>query len=219
MKPTFNKLPVEKRDRIVNSSIKEFGHHGYDHCSLDRIILDAGISKGGLYEYIQSKEDLFLFLARYAYGSLYNFIENSIEKLHLELPDDIIDRTTLVASIAIEFYLDNPDIINFITKCQSINDEKMSRKVYQVFRKRFEKVFGNAETSNLAFDIKIISDLLIWLLAKTRQDFVMQLKSGKSKEKVRASYTEEWHVILSIFRNGIYKKSSEPKRKLVKKKN
>ena len=51
MKRTFENLPVEKKERILQACIHEFGEHGYDGSSVDRVIKRAGISKGGLYEY------------------------------------------------------------------------------------------------------------------------------------------------------------------------
>ncbi len=65
MKQTFNKLPIEKKQRVLNACIREFGEHGYDGSSMDRIIRAAEISKGGIYEYASSKEELFLGTVEY----------------------------------------------------------------------------------------------------------------------------------------------------------
>jgi AcrR family transcriptional regulator len=58
-RPRFNKLPVKKRERIMEAAAKEFAAHGYDGASLNRILDEAGISKGAAYYYFDDKADLF----------------------------------------------------------------------------------------------------------------------------------------------------------------
>lgn len=55
----FENLPQEKRDRILEASAKEFGTHGYQGASLNRVLAAAGISKGAAYYYFEDKADLF----------------------------------------------------------------------------------------------------------------------------------------------------------------
>jgi len=61
----FMKLEERKRNRIVNAAMKEF-RYGYKKASTDAIVKEAGISKGLLYHYFVSKEQLYVFLARHA---------------------------------------------------------------------------------------------------------------------------------------------------------
>jgi AcrR family transcriptional regulator len=58
-RPRFNKLSVEKRERILESAAKEFAAKGFDGASLNRILTEAGISKGAAYYYFDDKADLF----------------------------------------------------------------------------------------------------------------------------------------------------------------
>ena len=62
MKDTFHNLSEEKRERIIRAALGEFAASGYEKATLDGVVQAAGISKGGLYEYISSKEDLFRYL-------------------------------------------------------------------------------------------------------------------------------------------------------------
>jgi AcrR family transcriptional regulator len=55
----FNKLPKEKRERILEVAGKGFAEHGYDGASLNHILEQAGISKGLAYYYFENKADLF----------------------------------------------------------------------------------------------------------------------------------------------------------------
>ena len=78
MKQAYFQLSPEKRDLILAAACAEFGAHDFDAASLDRIVSAAGISKGGLYEYIASKDDLYLYCMRHAWSSLYRYIESYV---------------------------------------------------------------------------------------------------------------------------------------------
>lgn len=58
-RPRFRKLSEEKRERILEAAAKEFALHGYDAASLNRILEEAGISKGAAYYYFDDKADLY----------------------------------------------------------------------------------------------------------------------------------------------------------------
>ncbi len=58
-RPRFKKLPAEKRDRILEAAAKEFTAHGYEGASMNKMLDDAGISKGAAYYYFDDKADLY----------------------------------------------------------------------------------------------------------------------------------------------------------------
>jgi AcrR family transcriptional regulator len=60
--PTFFNLPAEKRDALVAIALAEFAAHDYATASVSRIVAEAGIAKGSLYQYFNDKQDLFLYL-------------------------------------------------------------------------------------------------------------------------------------------------------------
>lgn len=58
-RPRFNKLPAKKRERILEAAAREFAANGYDGASMNRILDEAGISKGAAYYYFDDKADLY----------------------------------------------------------------------------------------------------------------------------------------------------------------
>ncbi len=66
MNERFFELKKEKQDRMINASLKIFAQYGYRHASTDEIIKEAGISKGLLFHYFESKIGLYAFLYDYA---------------------------------------------------------------------------------------------------------------------------------------------------------
>ncbi len=85
------------RNRIINSATKNFSKKGYSNTSMDDIAKSAKISKGGLYHYFTSKEDLFLAVifqdAETNLEKQYNLFKNrknllaDIEKYYEEIVD------------------------------------------------------------------------------------------------------------------------------------
>ena len=66
MNERFFELKKEKQDRMINAALKIFSQFGYRHASTDDIIREAGISKGLLFHYFESKIGLYAFLYDYA---------------------------------------------------------------------------------------------------------------------------------------------------------
>lgn len=59
--PTFDNLPADKRERLVNALKAEFAQHSFTSASVDRITQNAGVSKGSFYQYFLDKADAYLF--------------------------------------------------------------------------------------------------------------------------------------------------------------
>lgn len=57
--PRFEKLPKEKRRKILAAAAHEFAEHGFEGASFNRIIAAAGISKGAMYYYFADKADAY----------------------------------------------------------------------------------------------------------------------------------------------------------------
>jgi TetR/AcrR family transcriptional regulator, transcriptional repressor for nem operon len=49
----------EVREKIVRSARKLFNQFGFDNVSVDRIMADAGLTRGGFYSYFKSKSELY----------------------------------------------------------------------------------------------------------------------------------------------------------------
>lgn len=204
MKNTFFNLPSVKKNRIIKACIKEFGRFGYEKASTSRIIKSARISKGGLYEYIDSKEELYIYIAEVCFSRLYVYIEEKIIEKQISLPPDILERFQLVAEIAIDFYIAQPEIIAFIAKCNHCTDPQINSQTETIFRAKFNSLFGTVQTDLLEFEHEPVLELLKWLLVKTRNDFLL-LQSNRTIEEIKKEYFKEWDFYLRVLRNGIYK--------------
>lgn len=81
----FDNLEPERREAILSAAGEEFAAHGYAAASLNRIIDEAGISKGSLYYYFDDKADLFASVVEQT-------VERLLESMH-GFPMDELTRT------------------------------------------------------------------------------------------------------------------------------
>ena len=54
----IDKIRKERRKAIMDTSLEVFAEHGYESASISMIAKKVGISKGLMYNYFESKEDL-----------------------------------------------------------------------------------------------------------------------------------------------------------------
>ena len=73
MNPKFFDVKKQKQDAIVNAAIKVFAENGYRKASTDVIVKEAGISKGLLFHYFESKIGVYEFV--YDYSIKYVMLE------------------------------------------------------------------------------------------------------------------------------------------------
>lgn len=204
MKPTFTKLNREKQERIFSACIKEFGAKGYENGALDRIIQSAGISKGGLYEYIESKEDLFMYVVGKTYDELYDYMEARIRERKDTFPTGILERMRLVAEYAIDFFVLHPSFVALIVNTHRLADTRLTEKVKGLFTARFMKIFGDSDFTRIPYNREMVFELLTWLLLKTRYDFLVAHDENRDDDTIRKNYLEHWDFYTEVLAGGLY---------------
>lgn len=83
-RPRFGRLSDEKRERILEAAAKEFAAYGYADASMNKILEDAGISKGAAYYYFDDKADLFTTTVRHYAEELMGDFPFALERLDAE---------------------------------------------------------------------------------------------------------------------------------------
>ncbi|MCR5720074.1 MAG: TetR/AcrR family transcriptional regulator [Lachnospiraceae bacterium] len=81
MNEKFFDLKKEKQDRMINGALKVFALNGYGHASCDDIVKEAGISKGLLFHYFESKLGVYTFVYDY-----------SVKFMSLEIKSRVSDK-------------------------------------------------------------------------------------------------------------------------------
>lgn len=65
-KSTFSKISEEKRDRVLEEGARLFAERGFSQSDMAELAARANVAKGSLYDYFESKEDLYISVCRYA---------------------------------------------------------------------------------------------------------------------------------------------------------
>ncbi len=79
----FDKMPREKRERLLHVAAQEFATHGFEGASLNRILEEAQLGKSSAYYYFEDKADLFCTVVDYC-----------VRMLHLQPEDEDIQPLT-----------------------------------------------------------------------------------------------------------------------------
>lgn len=79
MDEIFKNIDLEKKDRIINSALKEFAKNGYAKASTNIIVEQANISKGLLFHYFGTKKELYDQLEKFVINLAVNTIEDEID--------------------------------------------------------------------------------------------------------------------------------------------
>ena len=110
-KDTFFNLPSEKRDRIVDLALDEFALYDYRAASLTRIVENAGIAKGSMYQYFEDKKDLYLYVVNLAAEEKFNFINQSISEVGAK---NFFDKYRLICFYGARFDFSQPRYANIL---------------------------------------------------------------------------------------------------------
>lgn len=119
MKDTFFRLSEEKQKVLTDACISEFSLNHFNSSSINRIILKAGISKGGLFKYTDGKNDLYMFIVT---GILEKLIQFQAKLLNRD-KDCFFVRIRDLLESGFKYYRQNPSeytvIVNAMTDLTS----------------------------------------------------------------------------------------------------
>ncbi len=125
---------TEIKERIIRAAIEIFARHGFDRARMDDIAQVADLSKGTLYLYFRSKEDLF-----------YAICEHNIEKLKEQLSSLFRKKENLLSD-AKQFYENfrkithDSDVVLFEMIAESSRNEKLRKAMYETKLKTYQTV-------------------------------------------------------------------------------
>lgn len=66
----FHRLPPERRRAVLDAAARAFAEHGYAGASLNRVLAEAGMSKGAAYYCFDDKADLFATVVEDAWATV-----------------------------------------------------------------------------------------------------------------------------------------------------
>ncbi len=145
-KEAFDKIPKEKRDRILSVATTEFANNGFENTSIHQIAKKADISVGSIYKYFENKEELFSMVVK---ESLTLLEELLIE--HSSSNEDILIKCEKVLKELFGFSKKHPELIKLYCSITTGSNTEFSRKIAErvetISAKVYSEVISSAQLS------------------------------------------------------------------------
>jgi TetR/AcrR family transcriptional regulator len=112
---TFRHLPPDKQERVLTAALAEFADQGYHQASLNRMVAQAGIAKGSLYQYFPNKEGIFYYIFQYALKMVRRTLTTVKEET---LEENFFVRLEKSLLAGVRFLREHPRIFSLYLKIQ-----------------------------------------------------------------------------------------------------
>jgi len=157
-------LEPQRRDAILNAALKEFVSRGFDNASTNVIAKEAGISKALMFHYVNSKQELFLFV--------YDYFTELLDNEYFTKMDfsekDIFDRLRQSYFLQIELIKQYPCIFEFsklsiMTKSDEINkalEDRSNKKQSSCDHQIFDMI--DVSKFRVGLDIEKCKQFILW---------------------------------------------------------
>ena len=196
---TFLRLNDEKKSKLLEASFKEFSLNNFNDVSINKIIKEAGISRGSFYMYFVDKKDLYFYLLeQYSEILIDNMKEDLIRNngdLFKMFQDNIKESYETFKSNNINFFkksLENITIMEESKKTFGFRDERLLREL-------IPNINLSLLNDNAKHHIEVIFAINMHLLMVT---LIKLLRNSNLDEKILNDYYEQ----LNILKFGCLKK-------------
>ncbi|KLL52544.1 TetR family transcriptional regulator [Streptococcus agalactiae] len=202
----FNNLKPEKQKQIINAAIKEFVRNGFEKASTNEIVKRANISKGSLFNYFNSKKDLYLYLIEYSSKAIVNLNEE------IDLSEtDLFKRIERVALQ--KFYVQQkyPQAFEFLasTKQEESVEVKdiIKQRLNPIYNQAINKLYKDIDYSKFreGVDIEKAIEILNWTMFGVGEKGLKELFTFDDIGRFGEKYLEEWNVYAELLRYSFYK--------------
>ncbi len=211
-KQTFFNLPAEKRERIIEISLEEFSTKFFDVASLSKIVEKAKIAKGSMYQYFESKKELYKYLVKYVSEKKLLYINSS-------LPEDQEDFFLLYKDIifaAARFDINHPLYSSFLYNVgKDTNNPDLSKNIMSDSTQFIKSLLVEAyEKGQIRKDVNVdLASFIISYLSVDIGEYIGN-KYGYSYHSVLQSQTGQMPVtdkqledildeLIDFFKRGI----------------
>jgi len=207
--PKFYNMESEKQERIINVALKEFARNGYDKASTNEIVKEAEISKGSLFNYFNSKKELYLFLLDY--------VTEMIEKIYAEVDwneTDFFERMRQIGLLKFKIYKKFPEAFNFLKALAHEDVAEVKSEIKKIGKdlitSGLERGYQNIDWTKFREDIdreKMIN-IINWTMLSFAELYRDKVDSNENDDMEVLSESNEYFEIL---KQCFYKKTSYEK--------
>ncbi len=137
---TFKHLPPDKQARVLAAALEEFADRGYHQASLNRVVAQAGIAKGSLYQYFPNKEGIFRHIFQHALALVWRTLNTVKEET---LGEDFFTRLEKSLLAGVRFLREHPRIFNLYLKIQFDKNVPLREEFLAAVRRHAGEYFAS----------------------------------------------------------------------------
>ena len=209
MSDKLDALPEDKRQNILSAALTEFAEHGYLNASTNRIVKAAGISKGLLFHYFDSKKKLFL----YVLDHTIQYLMQKMSTYTVKLSGDFFEQLGQYALIKMRIGIEEPEMYHilydvYVNLPADIKEDLMARygQILADTRKDFVMTMDETKMRD-GITRETAVNLIIDFLDGYYQRNIEYFKT-KTPDELLTSFDElrgDMMMYLNIIKKGLYK--------------
>lgn len=204
--PIFKNLKSEKQELIINVATKEFVQSGFEKASTNEIVKEAQISKGSLFNYFNSKKDLYVYLIEYSI----QVIEKLFKQIDLN-ETDLFKRIENIGLQKLHIQQKYPQVFDFLTS--SVQEESaeikdtIKHKVDSIYTRGTELIYKDIDYSKFReeVDIEKAIEILNWTMFGFGDKALKQINTFENSSEFGDLYLKEWKHYADILKYSFYK--------------
>ena len=195
--------PISVKERIINIALEEFAQNGYQSASTNVICKKAKVSKGLLYHYYGSKENLYLSVLRY-------FIDKFKENITIYIEDSNkkgIDYISEYFNAKFKFFGENPQYSKLVLNLL-LNNNIEGAEIFANEFEEYNNVLLYEIIKNIDFNPKFnrnkAFELIVMIGSKLEEKHMKDIES-KDKHIVIEEFRKDHKIMLEMVFEGIDK--------------
>lgn len=203
----FMNLNTLKKDKIINVIISEFAQYGYQKGSTLRIVSNCGISKGSLFNYFHTKEEMYLYILKI-------ISDEYLEKFNQLLPSlstDLFERIFEYSSCEFSWYRQNPEKFKILFDAFENTTMPLREKIKNEYSNKSQELFSSILNINekkycpqVRFEIQ---NILKWFIDGFNKEFINTIDEkydyGTKLSSLSENYSIQLRKYLKILEKGI----------------
>lgn len=188
-KERFEKIPEERRKKIMDAALSEFATNGFRGTNINKVAEKAGISIGSMYSYFESKDDLFLTVVE----QLLSVLEDALREIDVVKGDirTIVEQLFIRAhDYAVTYPEMNQIYLDVTTQSLSNLSSRVSGKLESVTVNLYREVIERAKAQGTVGD-RIDEGIMAFCLDNLIMMFQFSFTSDYYRERMQIFLGEE----------------------------
>ena len=201
-------MSSEKTEIILEAAQRVFEKYGYQKTSMDDIARDAMIGKGTIYNYFNTKEDLFIAILKKDHNEIYGDIKQKIEKtdafeeklklFFIEPCKHFLSHYKLVISVMSE---DSPAFLQKVNEYKNEVDKFLKNELLKIFEDGINHDIINKKYKH---SIKVLVEIFSkWFMISGNE-----IKINMTEETVKGIISD-FNILIDIMINGLIHKEEK----------